>query len=293
LPRIDQLAIAHEFLFNITKNSVELFSVEFFTEKACKTPRLVNVNSFNLKSQKWSKNLTHFEKHQNFHGCLRVFGIVYGSQANFNNEIAEKIGNSPNSLQLIESYLNKGEKLRVSLDRVLKIIAKAANFTPHYQMRVAYYDDNGKSTFELVSTNGKNFKELDDWFCSYSYYEDHWQNLHLTTIWTKWKDFVIMTPPGMPFSPYEKLFLPFDQLTWIFLGCTFSIGLFVILIVNQMREKIQNIFFGKGVKSPTVNLLQIFFGIGMTKLPRNNFARIILIQFVMFCVVIRNGYQGK
>jgi hypothetical protein len=151
---------------------------------------------------------------------------------------------------------------------------------------------NGKRSNEFVSINGIKFEPVDDYLNILSYHEPFWHLFHITTIWLKMFDNVIVTSPGMPFSPYEKLFLPFDRLTWIFLGCTFSIGFFVIFVVNQMRKEIQNIFYGKGIKTPAVNFLQIVFGIGMTKLPRNTFARAILIQFIVFCFVLRNGYQG-
>lgn len=35
------------------------------------------------------------------------------------------------------------------------------------------------------------------------------------------------------------------------------------------------------------------FGIGQTKLPFKNFGRIILTSFILWCLVIRTGYQGK
>jgi hypothetical protein len=41
-----------------------------------------------------------------------------------------------------------------------------------------------------------------------------------------------------------------------------------------------------------LHIFSIFFGISQPKLPTSNFARIILITFVYFCLVIRVAYQG-
>lgn len=37
----------------------------------------------------------------------------------------------------------------------------------------------------------------------------------------------------------------------------------------------------------------VFFGIGMTQLPGRNFARFLLMLYILFCLVIRTAYQGK
>lgn len=41
------------------------------------------------------------------------------------------------------------------------------------------------------------------------------------------------------------------------------------------------------------SLAQIFFGIGLIRTPRRNFARFIFMAFTLYCLVIRNAYQGK
>ena len=42
--------------------------------------------------------------------------------------------------------------------------------------------------------------------------------------------FVVVVPPGEPYTPYEKILLPFDDLTWILLLIFFSTGFTVVIL---------------------------------------------------------------
>lgn len=98
---------------------------------------------------------------------------------------------------------------------------------------------------------------------------------------------------GQQYSPFEKLRLPFDTLTWVFVVASFSIGFIVIFLVNQLPEKVKKFVFGTYITSPTLNMVQIFFGISLSKLPGRNFARYFVMIFSLFCIVIRTAYQGE
>lgn len=94
------------------------------------------------------------------------------------------------------------------------------------------------------------------------------------------------------YSSFEKMILPFDSLTWISSICVFSTAFISIFIVNLMPKRTRILFYGKNVVTPALNVVAIFFGISQTKLPTNSFARLILMNFVMFCLVLRAAYQG-
>lgn len=51
--------------------------------------------------------------------------------------------------------------------------------------------------------------------------------------------------------------------------------------------------FGSNVKTPTLNVAIALFGLGQITLPNRNFARFILMLFIMFCLIIRTTWQGK
>lgn len=103
---------------------------------------------------------------------------------------------------------------------------------------------------------------------------------------------VLVIPPGRLYSPLEKLLQPFDLIIWILLLTTFFIGLIVILIVNYKMSGFKSFIFGHSVKTPIMNMVSIIFGNPQMKMPNRNFARYILMLFLLFCLIYRNVYQG-
>lgn len=106
-------------------------------------------------------------------------------------------------------------------------------------------------------------------------------------------DMNIMYSQPEPYTNYEKMILPFDSDTWIYFILFFCFAFVGISLINLMPKTFKNLVYGKGVKMPTFNAIGTFFGIGQTKLPDNNFARIILMHFIIFCLIFRTAYQGE
>lgn len=109
----------------------------------------------------------------------------------------------------------------------------------------------------------------------------------------KFISFTFLATRGLPYSPTEKLILPFDDPTWIAIISSFIIGFLTILIVYQFPHSIQNFVFGRDNKSPSLCFAQIFFGIGLVHVADRNFARYHFMIFTLFCLIIRTAYQGK
>jgi hypothetical protein len=99
--------------------------------------------------------------------------------------------------------------------------------------------------------------------------------------------------PGEKYSSYEKLFLPFDTETWTYLAIVFGVAFLTVFAGNLMPENLRNIFYGMRTKTPSFNIIGSFFGIPQNRLPMENFPRILLIYFVIFCLIFRTAYQGE
>jgi hypothetical protein len=70
-------------------------------------------------------------------------------------------------------------------------------------------------------------------------------------------------------------------------------GFLVIFIVSRRSKIVQNFVYGRNVKDPTLNLFIGFIGGSQTVLPGRNFARFLLMSFLMYLLVIRTLYQGS
>lgn len=104
--------------------------------------------------------------------------------------------------------------------------------------------------------------------------------------------FIIIVPPGDTFSPFEKLFRPFQAEVWAALLTTFIVAAAVVTIIKLQRTSIREFVFGKGNRSPYMNILSVFLGVSMPQIPGRNFARSLLMMFILFSIVKRTLYQG-
>lgn len=100
-------------------------------------------------------------------------------------------------------------------------------------------------------------------------------------------------PPAENFSEFEKLLLPFDEEVWILIGFTFIVAFAIVFATYFVRQSTRNFIFGTRVRTPSLNIASIFFGISMNVLPRRNFARFILTMFAIYSLIIRTTWQGK
>lgn len=103
---------------------------------------------------------------------------------------------------------------------------------------------------------------------------------------------VLFYSTGEEYSSYDKFLLPFDTGTWICCGLFLTGAFLIILIINQLERKIQDFVYGRRVRSPSFNILVALLGQCQNILPTRNFARFLLMIFILFCLIIRNGYQG-
>lgn len=284
-----QHVIYYEFVLNNTESSIDLLTMDFFSEANCKL-QLTKINSFDKKSRKWTKTLENYEKFRNFHGCLRAFYVEFGTEMHFPKQNIAKISSFSNQSKVIENLLQKGEEFKVFNGFIIDIMAQKGNFTPFYQIRTMEFSEKGART--VYVPNRGVILPPDEVLTLYSYDGLGARLVHITNVAID-VEYAIVVTPGEPYSPYEKLLLPFDVKTWILLTCTFLIGFVVIFAVNRMSKVVQNIFFGVGNNSAAINIIGTFFGIAQTVVPKNYFARVILVNFVFFCMIFRSGYQGN
>jgi ABC-type amino acid transport substrate-binding protein len=104
---------------------------------------------------------------------------------------------------------------------------------------------------------------------------------------------VFIIPKGRPYKAIEKMLQPFDHAVWIILLITITTAITVIYVINTRFRNLKSFIYGRGVKSPVMNILVGLFGLQQTVLPGRNFARFLLMKFLILCLVLRGIYQGS
>jgi hypothetical protein len=72
----------------------------------------------------------------------------------------------------------------------------------------------------------------------------------------------------------------------------FVVATVVTISTVYWSEPCYNFIIGRNIKTPFVNLFAIVFGVSLQQLPRRNFARYVLMVFILYCLVLRGVYQG-
>ncbi|CAG9806530.1 unnamed protein product [Chironomus riparius] len=256
----------YEYFLIQSQIGLELITFEWFTETECNYPMIISMNFFNTNLMRWKNELIIPEKFRNFHGCMLTIGVTVGRMHTALDE--------------------KNRPAGPSID-LFKAMATLGNFTWNYQLMV---NDMYRGMVG-VPRNGR-IIDIQIYFqvprVAFSRITDI---MHLTTPFIEERVSFVLTE-AEPYSSYEKLLLPFDTLTWIFCLTIFLCAFTCIFVINLTSPSMQNLVYGQKVTTPALNVIGIYFGSSQIKLPFENFPRIILVTFILFCLVLRTAYQG-
>jgi len=263
----------HEYILLELNGTLELITFEWFGDGFCNAPKLSSIGQFSSTSMKWNKSFRNYHKFRNFHECLLVSDL---SEQIVVNRYEDKISGQTKGLMidLFSAIAQKGNFSSVFFYKYIPSVYYGIECMKRKRMKERL-GRRTKISFNVsfkVKANG------------YVY--------HVTS--TAYQaSFIFLITPDDPITITEKLFLPFDEFTWIMLIVTFMTAFLVIFIANLMPKKFQKIIYGKEIKTPALNIFYIFFGIGQMKVPDKSFSRFLLISFILFCLIFRTCYQSK
>jgi hypothetical protein len=258
------------FLINGDKN-VSLLAKSAVSPGKCGKFGLISLNKFRKSNQTWIRDLSNFNHYDNFYGCKIDIELEFSSRFYVDNvEDREYFGMnsySKESLTEIDYSMFRGMNLELT-----QAMAYLNNFNVQYCL---HFDEAvwiirtrpDQSCFNpLVITETvtdglrRNTSRVETGiFQTQSF---------------RFTEFYYLVSPNDFYTNYEKLLMPFDLATWVLLWMTFGFTFVVIFIVNKMPKKFRVAVYGDRVNMPTYNAVGVFFGIGQTKLPKENFSRI-------------------
>lgn len=103
---------------------------------------------------------------------------------------------------------------------------------------------------------------------------------------------VFTIPHGPPYTPLEKLVLPFKPLVWLCVSIVTGVALILIIYLSRCSKKWQDFVFGEKNRTPFLNYINITLGGVITHEPVRNFARFILMIWMLSSLVLRGSYTG-
>lgn len=259
----DTSVLKYQYFMIEDEVAIRLMTFIWYTSEHCNVPQLIEVNSFDKNLGKWESSTFTISKFENFHGCCLLIGVVVQYPALMYNWTT-----GPNF-----------EYSGFHFD-MLKDFASALNFNlllnPVMNDQSFYFKNLSSDLFlfHMVIWNALKGQS----FISQPYI---------------FEDELLAVPPGEDYSVYEKLYVPFDKITWILIVFTFFAAFLTIFLLLFTKRNFRDFVIGKDVRTPSLNVLTAFFGISQVKLPSRNFSRFLLMMFIIQCLIIRTAYQGK
>jgi hypothetical protein len=242
------------------ENLIKLVTLVFFSPGHCRKKKILEINRFNKTTKKWAHGLFSTKKFDNFYGCELNF-------LTFDNR----------------SILDGHDKLNPGVGfnyEIIEEIAKKLNFKP----QIYFNGKLKKQIMDLAVMTVCKPMPNDDLFFEIN---THYSEFYMTAA-----DYFFV-PLGAEYDGYEKLKFPFDDYTWGMIAFVFFVTFVTIFLVNRMTTKIKDIVFGDNIQGPFLNAMAHFFGLGQIRLPARNFARFILMVFILYCLIIRSVWQSK
>lgn len=249
----------------------KLIKVHQYSKQSCNSLTYDELNRFDKAEHKWIRPKFVSPPVRDFFGCTMVFGIpkyppCSDFQVSKNSEGQEVIEYSGINIKLIET------------------LAEHLNFKYEFngmdsRKKRKYVAPSLRNSIILVIRSGVVFHSIRR--DSYNTQPYIFEKLNF------------LVPSGEPYTSFEKMFLPFDHETWIWLSITFAVTFATISAVSYFPKPIRDYVFGTNVTTPALNVWIAFAGLGQIVLPRRNFARFLLIQFILFSLIIRTAFQGK
>ncbi|XP_059619125.1 uncharacterized protein LOC132263398 [Phlebotomus argentipes] len=113
-----------------------------------------------------------------------------------------------------------------------------------------------------------------------------------TTISYHATSLTMLIPPGRPYTPLETLFHPMKYIIWSCIGSIFIASAVLVAATQFTTPQRRAFIFGHGNHHPFINTINVFLGGCVSVTPRRNFARFLLMVWILMSLVIRSSYQG-
>ncbi|KAM7347468.1 uncharacterized protein ACRADG_007034, partial [Cochliomyia hominivorax] len=105
--------------------------------------------------------------------------------------------------------------------------------------------------------------------------------------------YVLAIPLGPKMTSLQRLIKPFHYIIWFYFSCSLMLGiLFIYILRFSGRSKLMDFIFGQGNRTPFTNLISTLFGVSIINLPKRNFARFLLVVFLLYTIIFRSAYSG-
>jgi hypothetical protein len=231
-----------EFFLTSDKKFVNLTANLLYSEEKCGIFTQKLLNSYDIKSQKWTKELRNYNHFENLNDCLLTFGVRMEKHW-YVKELRQFFGALPSS-DVIDSMFqiasSKNLKSYGLISELVELMAQKSNFSYHYSLLLDLQQGSA-----VMGT--KNYAPATSGIITFlggsmsSRSTIHWTNSFGSI------DYYYLVTLNDLYSNYEKLLFPFDAVTWCLLLMTFGLTFGIIFGLHGCPRWIRTVIFGSGL----------------------------------------------
>lgn len=100
-------------------------------------------------------------------------------------------------------------------------------------------------------------------------------------------------PRGRPYTAFEKLFGPFQKSVLEMVAFVLIMTGLITLALSFTNQTVRAFVYGRGVTTPFLNAMLLLYGGSIPRPPVRNFARTLLLLWLIYCFIIGSLYQGS
>ncbi|KAM7342833.1 uncharacterized protein ACRADG_010112 [Cochliomyia hominivorax] len=258
---------------------MSFYSYELYSKGDCR--KMIAIREINRYENGLLKSNLLFPDHiNNYYGC------VFNVSAHQMRPLLIFNGDMNNQTHLMENYRLSGIE-----GELLNTVAKALNFK--FRLRFP----RGRNYIEPYLKSSGCFGDLDRnraqiALGGFSSAEPNSEKYTISVVYHN-TQYVFVVRSDLCFGPIKQLLNPYCTSVWICILVLFFTS-YVFTKILENYPNLRNFFIGSN-NMPICSMIAIFLGNAVTKpkIPRGNFARFILMAWLLLSFEIRNGYQGK
>ncbi|KAG4067462.1 hypothetical protein HA402_009699 [Bradysia odoriphaga] len=236
----------------------------------CNDTMLRAINLFDVHTRAWQTNNFFPRKLKNFHGCV----IRVTTHRNVIPYIVRD-----------ESDVNGERVLKGRVIQIIDSLSYSLNFTVNfdYEASVAGYDNS----YRKVENN-----EADMFIGNVAIDNNLIDTLDFSLpVFFEYMKFVV--PPGKRYTQVENFGRVFKPIAWILIVIVFLLVGGTVLAISFRSKKIRTVAFGTRYHNAFMDYIATIFGSSLSTSPSAILPRFLIVNFVLFCFVIRSIYQGS
>lgn len=260
---------------NEKSSNVPIFTFIPFKRKICNDVSPEKINEFNSESMKWTTNNFFPDKLNNLHNC------------------SIRIGTYRNLVGTMVDVFDNGTKIYHGIeDDLLNEFVQSLKFS----VDIKVYPVDSGVFFKNKTATGlmkRVFEGTVDMIYGYlSLQSSRTEFLSATNPIFNDK-IILVIPPALLIGSIRKLLLPFHVFTWTGLLAMIIAACLIATIIKCLPQSVHDFVIGKNVRNEYLGIFYVLTGGSQKKLPFRNFARFMLMLFVIFCLVMRVAYTGS